>query len=177
MSSKQEDIMEDDYMPFGESFKDSLIHAFVDKTMFKTLCTSFIVILWLQSAFVNSLIGSVGAPQIGMLVLMMLDTGLGVAKGVYKKTFSITKMRRTAGKWTAYFVLVVAGHQLVVINIGIFEWVDLAIPSFIGITEFVSIVKNMRAMGARIPMPQDLLKFWTNIKNGQFGEKEKENED
>ena len=82
-----------------------------------------------------------------LLVLLVLDTGTGIMKGIYHRNFSSRSLRNTPQKVLLYFFLIIAcfsiSYYIEQYNESIGEWLKAGTFSSILLVELVSITENV----------------------------------
>ena len=111
-----------------------------------------------------ALVGPLDYAYLALAIAMVLDQVTGIAKAVYLKKFIWAKLRKSAGKWLVYFVLIVMAHQAGMVS-GLLSWMREASAVFIFLTEYKSIAENLRCMGFPIPMPEDIANVLKRIRD------------
>lgn len=97
------------------------------------------------------LFGVVGQAHYALIILITLDTLTGAWKAARAgKLRSARLFKGTFSKVVMYTIFLISVHQLINIS-GQFYWFDEWGILFLGITELLSIIENLHALGFLIP--------------------------
>ncbi len=107
------------------------------------------------------------APIIALGSMLAVDFFTGALNAWIKDEFSSKGLRLGGGKIMAYILLILMANQAVVATQLLF-WLPVAVYFYIGLTEFVSIVENLRAMGMKIPGLKTLFSLSTSEGRKKF---------
>lgn len=117
---------------------------------------------------------------ITVMILLVVDTITGVWKGYKAKQLSSYKFRDVLKKAALYLMLIVIANVVSRYTVQgqanvLLQWVDNTVYALITITELLSILENMGALGVRIPVW--LLKRLRDFtETGKFDPKPREGE-
>jgi len=127
-------------------------------SVFKMIFSCFFIIV--SFAFDLTQVNSLTA--LFILVIMDFLTGISAAKYVGEPIRS-SKIKHTAIKMTAYFVIISASHLAEKGLISYLAFIDETVTAFFLLTELVSLLENMGRLG--IQTPKKLLNQLTDVKS------------
>jgi len=90
---------------------------------------------------------------IAVAMLMVFDAITGIMASVYeKKEISSQRFARSVKKGIVYFIAISAGHFAdQTLAIAAIRFVESTMITFVGATEFISIIENIARMGFAVP--------------------------
>ncbi|MBZ9685348.1 phage holin family protein [Clostridium estertheticum] len=107
--------------------------------------------------FLSEMLNSMQTSYIILLVLIILDTIIGISTAIKYKRFSSTGLRKATKKIITYSICVITVRLLETILTPLITTTMLSqiIIAFLAITEGVSILENLTLMG--VPIPSNIL--------------------
>lgn len=157
MNAERGLTMDDIPLTFLADIANSFRATFVEWIDIKIICATII-------AIIEYLCGTIDGALIAVFIVMGVDSITGIAKAVKRKDFRWDRLRRMTGKWIVYLTLIILAHQASQIS-SILFWMEEATAVFIFLTEYKSVAENLRCLGAKIPLPEDIKKVLSLFKN------------
>jgi phage-related holin len=111
------------------------------------------------------LAGNFDGAYLALVIILTADLVTGTASAVIHSEFEFVRLRNAAGKWAAYYLLLILAHQAGFVS-EYLCWMKEATAAFIFLTEYNSVAENLNKLGFPVPTFEKLGDFMKTLKSG-----------